>query len=516
MNWEKEVKEIHVRKKLAQQMGGKESVTRHHKAGKLTVRERISELLDKDSFLEIGALTGKGEYSETGDLLDFTAANTVIGNGRIMGRRVVVSGEDFTIRAGSSEATCSEKWQWAEKYAREMQMPLIRLVDTAGGSIKLLEQAGMTKLPGYPQWDMMGLMGLIPVAAAALGSVAGLGAARVVASHFSVMVKKQSQVFAAGPYVVKPATGEDLDKEELGGYRIHTRGSGVVDNEAENESDALGQIRQFLSYLPQNVSQAPPVLQTKDKADRKEEDLISIIPRDKRKSYNPRKILKLVFDKDSLFEIGCYQGRSVIALLARLNGYPVGVMANDPNYMAGSMTAESAEKVIRFVDMCDTFHLPIVNLVDQPGVMIGVAAEKQGTIRKAVRALAAIEQSRTPWAAIILRKAFGVAGSGYGRQRDLNLRYAWPSASWGSLPVEGGVEAAYHRELQTSEDPEGRLNELTEYYQKLASPFRTAERFGIIDIIDPRNTRPILCDWVEQAYLVIHGQLGPVYRSMRL
>ena len=216
MSWKKEVEEIIKRRKLAEEMGGVESVKRHHNAGKLTVRERVTELLDKGSFREIGALTGAGKYDARGNLADFTPANVVIGNGKINQRRVVVSGEDFTIRAGSSEATSPEKWQYAEKMAMEMKIPIVRLVDTAGGSIKLLEQSGMTKLPGYPHSDAIDLLGFIPVVAAAMGSVAGLGAARVVGAHFSVMVKETSQVFAAGPYVVKPGTGEDLHKEELG------------------------------------------------------------------------------------------------------------------------------------------------------------------------------------------------------------------------------------------------------------------------------------------------------------
>ncbi len=315
---------------------------------------------------------------------------------------------------------------------------------------------------------------------------------------------------------LNPATGEDLNKEELGGYRIHARGSGVADNEAEDEADAFHQIQQFLSYMPQNAYQIPPLLESEDSPDRKEEELLSVIPREKRKGYNAREILKMVFDRDSLFEIGRYQGPSVISMLGRLNGYPVGVMANDPFFMAGSMTVDSSEKTIRFIDMCDSFHLPIVNFVDQPGVMIGLEAEKHGTVRKAVRVLGAVEQSITPWAAVILRKSFGVAGSGYGRQGGLNLRYAWPSGVWGSLPVEGGIEAAYNREIKSAENPEDKLRELNEYYQKLTSPFRTAERFGVTDIIDPRDTRPILCDWVDQAYKTIPSQLGPVYRSMRL
>ncbi len=516
MSWKLEVDEINRRKELAKKMGGAEAIERHHHAGKLTARERIDKLLDHASFKEIGALTGTAKYDTHGNLIEFIPANTIIGSGRVNNRRVVVSAEDFTVRGGSSEAAVSDKWIWAETLALEMRLPLVRLVDTAGGSIKLLEKMGATKLPGYKDWKLVDILGMVPVASAVLGSVAGLGAARAVASHFSVMVKNTAQAFAAGPPIVVRATAEELTKEELGGYKIHTRGSGVIDNEAENEEDAFRQIRQFLSYLPSSVYQIPPRLDCEDDPNRREQALLSMIPRNRKKTYDPRKLLNLVFDSGSLFEIGRHQGSSVGSFLGRLNGYSVGVLINDTRFLGGGMDAKAAEKTIRFVDMCDTFHLPVVNFVDQPGVIVGLAAEKAGTIRLAVRALQAIAQSKVPWVAMILRKAFGVAGSYYGRHHDLNLRYAWPSAMWGSLPIEGGVHAAYKREIEAAADPEARRIELEAYYDQLQSPLRTAENFGVQDIIDPRDTRPILCDWIEQAYEVLPEQLGPVYRMMRV
>ena len=516
MSWKPEVDEIIRRHELAKQMGGSESVARHHNAGKLTARERIDRILDLNSFREIGALTGSAKYDQEGRLLEVTPANVVTGTGRISERRVVITAEDFTVRGGSSEAANSDKWIWAETLALEARVPLVRLVDTAGGSVRLLEMMGATKLPGYRTWRFTDMLGIIPVASAALGSVAGLGAVRVIGSHFSVMVKGTSQVFAAGPPVVKPATGVNITKEELGGYRIHARGSGVVDNEAESEEDAFRQIRQFLSYLPSNVYQLPPRIEGHDDPQRREEQLLSIIPRNRKLTYDARKLVSLVFDEGSLFEIGRYQGPSIVSLLGRLKGYPVGVTINDTRFFGGGMDASAAEKTIRFVDLCDTFHLPVVSFTDQPGVVIGLPAEKEGTIRVAVRALQAIAQSRVPWVAMILRRAFGVAGSAYGRQDDLNLRYAWPSGMWGSLPIEGGVSAAYKREIEASEDPEARRKELEVYYDRLQSPFRTAEKFGVQDIIDPRETRPILCDWVEQAYDVLPQQLGPISRTLRV
>jgi acetyl-CoA carboxylase carboxyltransferase component len=516
MSWEKEIEEIARRRELAERLGGEERVARHRAQGKLTVRERIDTILDPGTFREVGVLTGAAEYDSDGNLTDFTPSNIVGGTGRINDRRVCVAAEDFTVRGGSSESTNPEKWMFLERLAMEMQIPLVRLVDMAGGSVRLLDQAGATKPPGYPHIDQSDVLGLIPIAAAALGSVAGMGAVRVIGSHFSVMVKEISQLFAGGPPVVERALGDKVTKEELGGYRIHARGSGAVDNEADSEQDAFDQIRRFLSYMPQNCYQVPPRIDSEDDPGRREEGLLSIVPRDKRKPYDSRRILEAVFDRDSIFEIGRYNGRPIVTSLARLHGYPVGAMINDPYHLAGSLDAGASDKVIRFVDMCDSFHLPIVNLVDQPGVTVGVAAEKAGTIRKAMRALAAIAQTQVPFVAVLIRRAFGVAGSGYGRQHDLNLRYAWPSGYWGSIPIEGGVAAAYRRELEAAEDPDARLAELEEHYQNLVSPFRTAERFGVTDIIDPRDTRPILCDWVEMAYELLPQQLGIVRRSMRL
>jgi len=511
--WQPEIEEIKLRRYFAEQMGGPDRIQRQHDSGRLTARERINLLIDQDTFQETGAFTGTAEYDESGKLVKVVPSNIIIGRGRIDGRKVVLAAEDFTVKAGSSEAASPEKMVFAERLAMERRLPLVRLVDAVGGSIRLLEKNQSSKIPGYDRWPMT--LGLVPVAAVALGPCAGLGAVRIVASHFSVMVKGVSQVFAAGPHVVGPGVHEKLDKEELGGYALHTRVSGVVDNEAEDEADAMRQVAKFLSYLPSNVYQSPPYRETEDVPDRCEEPLASIVPRDRRYPYEMRKILELVFDRGSLFEIGRYFASSQITMLGRINGWPVGILANDPEVFGGALTDSACEKIIRFVDMCDTFHLPMVNFFDQPGVAIGSYAEARGTIRKAVRAQIAIGQSSVPWCTFFIRRAFGVAGAAYEPKNRANIRYAWPSAYWGSIPVEGGVEAAYKREILSAEDPLARRNELVEYYRRFENPFRTAERFKIEEIIDPRRTRPILCDWVEEAYAMVPGLLGTAGRTMR-
>jgi acetyl-CoA carboxylase carboxyltransferase component len=329
------------------------------------------------------------------------------------------------------------------------------------------------------------------------------------------MVRGVSQLFVAGPPVVERGVGEKVTKEELGGSSIHARGSGAVDNEVESEDEAFAQIRRFLSYLPSNVWQLPAQAENHDDPRRREEDLISIIPRNRRKAYDVRRIINLVLDRDSFFEISRFYGRPLVTGLARLNGYAVGVLAGDPMQGGGALDAAGSEKMTRFVDLCDTFHLPVVNFVDQPGFLIGTRAERAGTARYGARAMAAVYQATVPWVSIILRRVFGVAGAAHGNAQSLNLRYAWPSGDWGSLPIEGGVQAAYKRDIESSPDPDARRKEIEEMLNELRSPFRTAEAFGIEEIIDPRDTRPLLCDWVELAYELLPTVLGVKRRGMR-
>jgi acetyl-CoA carboxylase carboxyltransferase component len=517
VSWEQEVEELRRREELARAMGGPENVARQHKAGRLTVRERIERLLDPASFHETGALAGTATY-EAGSLVAFRPANFVLGTGRIEGRRVVVGGDDFTVRGGAADAAIRGKQTYAERMARELRLPLVRLVDGTGGggSVKTYEIEGRTYVPGNPAWDLVtASLSEIPVVAAAMGPVAGLGAARVAASHFSVMVRGLSQLFIAGPPVVKRGLGEDVDKEALGGSHIHTRESGVVDNEVESEEEAFLAIRRFLAYLPPNAWQAPPRAAVTDDPRRREDELIRIIPRNRRHAYDVRRLLALVVDRESLFELSPAYGPSLVTALARLDGYPVGVLACDPRHAGGALTAAGSEKLTRFADLCDTFHLPVVNFVDQPGFLIGVAAERAGTVRRGVRALAAVYQATVPWVTVILRRAFGVAGAGHANVQALNLRYAWPSGDWGSLPLEGGVEAAYRRELEAAPDRAELQRQIEARLSALRSPFRTAEAFGIEEIIDPRDTRPILTDWVALAYQNEATRFGVKLRGMR-
>jgi acetyl-CoA carboxylase carboxyltransferase component len=514
MVWQAEVDEIQRRRQIAYALGGEEAVARHHAGGRQTIRERIDALLDEGSFREIGVLGAGAVRDEAGNLVRLTPSNAVIGTGRIDGRDIVVGGEDNTIRGGASDGGGSAKMSYIEQLAYQERVPLVRLVEGAGGSVRtnVANHSGRAMSGGGgARW--VDLLGMVPVVSAAMGSVAGLPAARMAQAHFSIMLRDNAVIFAGGPPVVERALGITVTKEQLGDYRIHAYKSGLVDNVAADEADCLRQIKQFLSYLPANVWEAPPRCEPCDDPERRDEALLSLIPRERRRVYDARRLVRCVVDRDSFFEIAPYYGQSLITGLARVDGYPVGVLANNPMHIGGSMDGPASDKLTRFADLCDTFHLPMVSFEDEPGYMVGPAAEADGTLRRGVRALAAVMQTTIPWITFIVRRAYGVAAGAH--LNATALRYAWPSGEWGSIPIEGGVAAAYRREIAAAPDPEARRAELEARHERDRSPFPRAEAFGLHDLIDPRDTRPLTVDFVRRAQTAIRTSLGPKARSLR-
>ncbi len=501
MSWDRELEEKRKREAFAEEMGGPEKVARQKSRGKLTARERIAALIDPGSFREIGKIAGRGAYGADGELESLAASNFIFGRGLIDGRAVVASADDFTVRGGASDAAIHRKFVLAEQMAHELRLPIIRMIDGTGGggSIRSLDDMGYTYVPFVPGWEHVARnLETVPVVSLALGPCAGLGAARVVASHYSIMVRGLSQVFTAGPKVAVAVGDEARDNDGLGGADIHAR-NGVVDDEVATEDEAFLRARRFLSYLPPYAGAENPRVATADPAGRREESLLSLVPQDKRAAYNMRRALEAVCDRGSVFEIGARWGRGTITALARLDGWPVAVLANDPTYLGGSTTADGAEKLKRFVQMAELFRLPVVYFVDNPGFMIGLEAEKAATIRRGVEAMNAVYKASVPWATVIVRKAYGVAGAAMSDHTKFQYRFAWPSGDWGSLPMEGGVEVAYRSELEAADDPAARLAEIKARLAQLTSPFRTAEQFLIEDIIDPRETRPLLCEFAGLA-----------------
>ncbi len=518
MTWMPEIEEIHRRRKWAEACGGEAAVAKHHANGKLTVRERINTLLDPQSFQEVGQLAGKAQYDATGQLLYVEPAPYVMGIGRMHGRPVAIGGEDYTIRAGTgfgSDRRKGGQGGFIEDLSFHYRIPLINLVDGTGGSVNTTQRKGYSVVPGYGQDGMersAELLGIVPVVSAVMGTTAGGPSMRAIMSHWSVMVKGSSQIFAAGPPVVERAFGQKWSKEDLGGAGIAVDTAGTIDNVAQSEADCFDQIKRFLSFMPQNVWEMPPEVHTGDPVDRCEQALASIVPRSNRQAYDMKKLIQLIVDLGSFFEIQSSFGRAVITALARLNGKVVGIVASNP-MVGGIMDTKAARKQGHFMELCDTFHIPLVLFADVPGLLVGVQSESDAILREGVRARFIGFKLSVPMFCVMIRKCYGVAGGGFTDRGGLNFKIAWPSAHWGSLPLEGGVKAAYKREIESAADPLQREKELEAQLSILASPFRTAEAFAVEDLIDPRETRPYLCQFVDALQGRLRSQLGPKYKT---
>ena len=518
MTWQPELDELDRRRQLAAEMGGPEGIARQRRRGKLTVRERMDAFADPGTFQEFRGLVGEALYDGEGQLANFTPKPSVEGFCQVNGRRVVVNAGDFTVRGGSggsSEGTEGEEPR-ASLRAREWRVPFVRLLDSAGGSVRAFEEIGRTYLPdgNVTAATEVELLSRVPVVSAVMGSVAGYPAVAACTAHFNLMVRGISQLFPGGPPVVKAALGYDISKEDLGGEHIHVYESGSVDNLAESESDAFEMIRGFLSYLPQSVWAMPPRLEIGDDPQRRDEWLLSAIPRNRRRLYDMRKIIDSVVDQESFFEIAPQYGRGRMTGLARIDGYPVAVMANNPAHQGGATGVAEGDKVIRLLSLCDTFHLPIISLADEPGFMVGLESEKRGIERAGARLMAAVCESRAPWLTIVVGQIFGVAGQCQHRPSGMFQRLAWPSAAWGSMHVEGGTRAAYRREIEASADPSETERKIEARLKAFTSPFRTAEATGQ-EIIDPRDTRPLIVQFVRDAQPILQSQVGPPAASYR-
>jgi acetyl/propionyl-CoA carboxylase alpha subunit/acetyl-CoA carboxylase carboxyltransferase component len=516
-------------------------VVRQRGRGKLTCRERIDLLLDPGSFREVGSIAGFASYDDEGRIADFTPSNHIGGWGKIEGRQAIVCADDFTSRGGHADGSIGGKSNYLDRLSLEMQCPSIRLLDgsSGGGSVAAMvprqhsegeSQAkessgaitagrprvaggGGSFLPGHLGSSMFAhQLATVPVVNVLLGSVVGIGAAKAVLGHFSVMVKDIAQLFVAGPPVVAHAMGYDITKEDLGDWRVHCR-NGSVDNLAETEADAVAQTRRFLSYLPSCVYEAPPIVPTDDPPDRREEELFTLVPRKRTTTFDMRRAIQLMADKGSFFEIGPLWGTDQITGLIRMSGYPMGVIASDSRHAnGGALTADGCDKLRRHHDLCDVFHLPILNLNDNPGFAVGLEHERTGTIRKGGEWMIAFAQVEAPIFTVIMRRSFGVAGNNYATPKSgVSARVVWPAADVGGIPPEGGIEAAYKRQLAEAADPVALRAEINARIESARGPIGPLNRFQMEEMIDPRDTRRLVCEWVENAWRVstLPGRLGP-------
>ncbi len=506
-------------------------VVRQRNRRKLTCRERIDGLLDPGSFREVGSLAGFATFDEDGNVAEFTPASHVGGQGRIDNRPCIVCADDFTSRGGHADGAIGHKSRYLDQLSIELRTPSIRLLDgsSGGGSVATMVpkqdgsaaakestgaiKAGRPRVVGGGGSFLPGHLGStfyteqlasVPVVNMLLGSVVGIGAAKAVLGHFSVMVRDISQLFVAGPPVVSHAMGYDVTKEDLGGWHIHCR-NGSVDNLAESEEEAMAQTRRFLSYLPSSVYEAPPVTTSADPADRREEELLTLVPRKRTATFDIRRAIRLLADKDSFFEVGPLWGTDQVAGFVRMNGYPMGVIASDSRHVnGGALTADGCDKLKRHLDVCDLFHLPVLNLVDNPGFAVGIEHEIAGTIRKGGEWMVAFAQVTVPIFTVLMRRSFGVAGNNYATPRSAaSARVTWPSADVGGIPPEGGIEAAYKRQLAEAADPAALRAEINARIESVRGPIGPLNRFEIEEMIDPRDTRRLACEWVADAWRLV-------------
>ena len=454
--------------------------------------------------------------------------------GKIAGRTAVVCADDFTSRGGHADGSIAAKSTHLDRLSIELRAPSLRLLDgsSGGGSVAAMvpqqqrdgesgaqESTGAISagrprvtggggsfLPGHLGSDLYAQqLSTVPVVNLLLGSVVGIGAAKAVLGHFSVMVREISQLFVAGPPVVSHAMGYEISKEELGGWQIHCT-NGAVDNLAESEEEAAALAQRFLSYLPSSVYEAPPLLapQASDPIDRREQELLTLVPRKRTTTFDMRRAIALMADRGSFFEIGSLWATDQITGFVRFGGRPLGVIASDSRHEnGGALTAAGCEKLTRHLDLCDLFHIPLLNLVDNPGFAVGREHEIAATIRRGGSWMIAFAQVSVPIFTVLMRRSFGVAGNNLATPVSRAcLRVAWPAADVGGIPPEGGIEAAYKRQLAEAADPAALRAEIEARIESVRGPLGPLSRFQLEEMIDPRDTRRLVCEWAEIAHRV--------------
>lgn len=508
--------------------------SRQKASGKLWVRERVTSLFDAGTFREVGSVSGDvtwRQLSATKEVpTDFVPSNNVQGFGRLRGRKVLFTADDFSLRAGHADGAIGAKTVYMEKLALALKLPMVKLVDgsSGGGSVSSIRSMGYSYIPPLESFEyvMRQLNAGIPNLGAVLGPAIGLGAARVVSCHFSVMAADVGALFNAGPKVVAGATFEEgLTFRDLGGPMMHCT-NGTIDNLAASEEECFEQIRTVLGYLPDSGEKVPPTIRGEDDVERLNPELRTAIPRKRERMFDPRKIVLTIVDQGSFFEIGRLWGTTVIVGLARLGGRPVGIVVNNPETNAGALDAAGSQKLTRHLKFLDIFNIPLLQFVDVPGYAVGTVAERTATMRFGIELAKAYYSTTMPIFSVIVRRVYGVAGGVMLDCRDPRFRVAWPSGEWGSLPLDGGIEAGHAAELKKVEKTKGeqarkdRYKELEEEYRRLMSPIRTANAFGVEEIIDPARTRPLVCEWLEHTYESllpirvqerIAGKLNPVF-----
>ena len=481
------------RRAIARGMGGEDAVARQHAAGKLTVRERLDLLFDPGTFTEIGVHATHAGISA--DMVGKTtpADGVVTGFGKVDGRFASVIAYDFTVMAGSMGKTAEIKCNRAREIAYTKRFPMIWLIDSAGARIQ--EAIGSRNFAGsgllFREESIMS--GVVPQVAAMMGPGAAGTAYIPALADFVPMVRGTSNMALGGPPLVKAVVGEDITAEELGGSKVHCEISGVGDLEVADDRACIAAIKTYLGYFPANNTERPPVAACTDPAERRDDELLTLVPDSPRRAYDVKKVLRAVVDRDSFFEIKPGWAKNIVVGFARLNGAPVGIVANQPMVLGGALDNDAADKSARFIMLCDAFNIPLVFFQDVPGFMVGSKVERAGIIRHGAKMLYAVSEATVPKLTVVMRKAYG---AGYfvmcGRGYEPDLIVAWPTAEISVMGPEGGTNIIFRKEIAGAANPEEERARRIADFRKLIDPYVAAGAALIDDVIDPRETRPVL------------------------
>jgi methylmalonyl-CoA decarboxylase subunit alpha len=493
------VEDLAERRAKAKLGGGEEKVAKQHEAGKLTARERLNLLIDPGTFTELGIHAGI-HYSVRG-LEDREAAadGVVTGYGKVDGRLVAVAAYDFTVMAGSMGMTGEIKVARLRELALTKRLPFVWLLDSAGARIQ--EAVGsLFAGSGHLFREEVVMSGVVPQVAALMGPCAAGTAYIPGLADFVPMVKGRGSMALAGPHLVRAAVGEDVTQEELGGSRVHCRRSGVGDLEVPDDQACIDSIKRYLSYMPSHNGEAPPRRATSDPAERMDSELLDVLPESNRKPYDMYDVIRRIVDDGEWLDLKPQWAKTIITCFARFEGRPVGIVANQPRQLGGILDNDSADKAARFVNLCNAFGLPLVFLQDVPGFMVGTKVEQAGIIRHGAKMLHAVANATVPKITVVLRKAYG---AGYyvmnGRAYEPDLIVAWPTAEISVMGAEGAVEIVMRRQVEEADDPVAKKAELIDAYRQIIDVYVAARNGMIDDVIDPRETRPVICRALEMA-----------------
>src|SRR5437588_4193268 len=459
------VEDLHARREKITQGGGPEKVEAQHAANKLTARERLELLFDEDTFFELG-IHGRPHFSQRAmDGKDAPADGVVTGYGKVDGRLCAVAAYDFTVMAGSMGMTGELKVARLRELALTKRVPMIWLLDSAGARI---QEAVGSLFAGTGQLfrEEVVMSGVVPQVAALMGPCAAGTAYIPGLADFVPMVKGRGSMALAEPHLVRAAIGEDVTQEELGGSRVHCRKSGVGDLEVADDHECIARIKQYLSFMPQNCEQSPPIVECTDPVQRMDEELLDLLPDSNRKPYDMYDLIRRVVDDGEWLDLKPQWAKTIITCLARFGGRPVGIVANQPKQLGGILDNDSSDKAARFVNLCNAFAVPLVFLMDVPGFMVGTKVEAEGIIRHGAKMLHAVANATVPKITVVIRKAYG---AGYyvmnGRAYEPDLIVAWPTAEISVMGAEGAVEIAFRKQVEEAEDPVAKKAELVDAYQ---------------------------------------------------